>query len=68
MLDKWTGTAVGKMHVYGISQSDLAERLGVTSGYVSALLNQRERPKDAKKKINDAIAQILAERGEIETR
>lgn len=68
MLDKWTGTVVGKMHVYGITQSDLAARLGCTKGYISAMLHQKERPKNAKKKINDAIEQILAERGEIETR
>ena len=69
MLDKWTGTVVSKMHVYEITQQELADELGVTKGYVSSVLHQKVTPKNAKQRVTAALDAILARKtGEIETR
>ena len=68
MRDKWTGTVVAKMHIYGIRQGELAEKLKISAPYLSDILNCKEKPKDGKKKILEALDAIIAERGEIETR
>lgn len=61
MLDKWTGEVVGTMHIYGITNIQVAKKMGVTKGYVSALLNCKKRPKDAEFKTRKALNELLQE-------
>lgn len=68
MRDKWTGDVVKKMHIFEISNKELAAEMSRSASYVSDILNCRERPKNAKQKMNEAIERILSRRGEIETR
>ena len=61
-LEKWIAEAVGKMHIYGISQAELAERLGVCRNYVNKLLNEKETPKGAEERIKKALGELIAEK------
>ena len=63
MLPKeWTGDLVGLMHVQNISFAELAEELGVTNRYVSAILNSHKEPAGAEKRLRAAIDRIIERR------
>lgn len=62
MLEKWTGEVVGTMHIYGITNTELARKMGVHEKYLSALLNCRKTPKGAEFKTRMALNAILQER------
>lgn len=55
MIPIWTGQARSKMHLHGISQGDLAEVMGVTEQYISAIFNGKKTPKGAKERVNNAL-------------
>lgn len=59
-MEQWMGDAVGKMHINKITQSQLAERLGVSVDYISMILNGKKTPKDAEKRIMSALNEIIA--------
>ena len=40
--EEWTGIVVGKMHQWGITNSELANRCGYTTQYISMLLNGKK--------------------------
>jgi transcriptional regulator with XRE-family HTH domain len=58
-LDKWIAEAVGKMHIFGISQSELAEKIGIRREHLNRILNGKENPKEASNKILSAIDEII---------
>ena len=62
MPEKWTGEIVGKMHVYGISANDLAEKIGIHPKYLSKVLNGQRNPKDAKSYCRKAIDELIKEK------
>lgn len=64
MIEKWTGRLVGKMHIYGITLGDVAARLGVTTPYVSMILNGARKPKNARARLEAAVDEIIRELGE----
>ena len=68
MRDKWTGEVVKKMHIFEITNLQLAEELGKSPSYISDILNCKEKPKKAKENVNAAINRIIASRSGIETR
>ena len=39
MKEPWTGNVVGRMHVYGIKNDELARRCGYSPQYLSMVLN-----------------------------
>ena len=60
MLPKeWTGNLVGLMHTHGISFSELADELGVTNRYVSAILNSHKEPNGAEDRLFNAVNRII---------
>lgn len=64
MLPKeWTGNLVGLMHVHKITFSELAEELGVTNRYVSAIINGHKEPAGAEERLTAAANRILERRG-----
>ena len=63
ILDKWTGEVVGTMHIYRISFKKLAERMGVTNRYLSAILNCKKRPKDCENRVRQALNELIQESG-----
>ena len=64
ILDKWTGEVVGTMHIYRISFKKLAERMGVTNRYLSAILNCKKRPKGCEGRVRQALNELIQESGD----
>lgn len=59
MPKEWTGNLVGLMHNHGISFSELADELGVTNRYVSAILNSHKEPAGAEQRLGEAVQRII---------
>lgn len=59
MPKEWTGNLVGLMHTHGITFSELADELGVTNRYVSAILNSHKEPTGAEERLRDALNRII---------
>ena len=55
---KWTGTLVGFMHEHCISQIQLANELGLSTKYVSMVLNGHRDPADAEERFTAAAKRI----------
>lgn len=60
MPAKWTGDVVAALHVNGITQAELAAKMGVTVPYISMLLNGKKNSVGAKDRMMEAIQQIKA--------
>lgn len=61
-MEEWIGAAVGKMHINGISQGQVAEKLGVRGDYLNKILNGKENPYKAEERIMAAINEIIEEK------
>lgn len=61
-VPKWSASLVGKMHLYGVSQSQLAENLGISREFVNCVLNGRRELKGAKDRFNAALDEIIKSR------
>ena len=65
--EEWTGIVVGKMHQWGITQTELAKRCGYTTQYISMVLNGKKKFKNlnskenTKEKIQRALDEIITE-------
>lgn len=55
----WTGKAVGTMHVYGITQKDVADHVGMAEDYISMLLRGARTPAGAKERILQALNEMV---------
>ena len=62
MLEKWTGTLVGKMHVNRVTYEELANEMGVTKSYVSMILNGSRKPPEIRKRMEAAFDAVIAKR------
>lgn len=62
MLDKWIATAVGKMHLNKITQTELANKLGIRRDYLNKILNGVEKPANAQERITKALDELIAEK------
>lgn len=62
MVEKWTGRLVGKMHNERIRAEDVASELGVSTAYVSMILNGKRKPADAKGRFEAAVNTIIQRR------
>lgn len=60
MPAKWTGVAIGRMHVAKITNKMLAKELGWTEEYTSMVLNGKRAPKNAEAKVHAAIDRLEA--------
>ncbi len=60
MTAQWVGEIVGKLHIARIAHKELAEQMGVTSVYVSMVLNGKRTPKGAEARFNAALDELLA--------
>ena len=58
-MEKWIATVVGKMHLHKITQSELAERLGIRRDYLNKILNGAESPANAKERITKALDELI---------
>ena len=64
MKELWTGDLVGKMHVAGVTQEDLAAALGWNKAYISMILNGSRKPAGAREKLEAAFDSVVAGRKE----
>lgn len=62
MPAKWTGDVVAELHINGITQAELAAKMGVTVPYISMLLNGKKSATGAKDRMMEAIQKIKEER------
>lgn len=71
MPQSWTSDIIAEIHnakMGGvlIEHRQIATRIGWTPGYLSMVLNGKRAPKAAETKIRSALAEIIAERKNIE--
>lgn len=59
-MDKWTGELIGKMHNHKVTLQEIADKMGVTKGYVSMILNCQRKPPNAEERFNAALDEIIA--------
>ena len=59
-MEDWIANAVGKMHINGITQNQVAEKMSVSYQYLSEILNGKKKPQNAEKRVMAAIEEIIA--------
>lgn len=59
MLAQWLGDFVGRMHRHRVTITQLAQEMGVTREYLSAILNGHREPADIEKRMNDALDAVI---------
>lgn len=59
MPAQWTAEVVSKMHLHGITAKQLSEEVGVTSAYISMVLNGHRSPAGAEEKLNAALDRLI---------
>lgn len=64
----WTGDIVARLHVSGISQKELAAKMGIAATYVSSLLNGKRAVAGMYERMMAAIDEIEREKGKEDTR
>lgn len=62
MSEKWTGILIGKMHNERVTYEELANEMGVGKPYISMILNGSRKPKNIKKRMEEAFASVLEKR------
>ena len=62
MLAQWTGTLVGKMHIYEISHKELAAAVGWHPKYMSVVINGHKHPAGAEQTLMGALDRLIAEK------
>lgn len=64
MKPAWTGEAMSKLHLYSISQTEIANKIGCSREYVNGVLNGKHKSRKSKDDVEKAISQLIAERKE----
>lgn len=59
MPAQWTADIIGQMHVHKITGKSLAEKLGYTPEYVSAVLNGKREPKNAEQIFRKGLDELI---------
>lgn len=60
MPAQWTADIIGQMHIHKITGKSLAEKLGYTPEYVSAVLNGKREPKNAEQIFRGGLDELIA--------
>ena len=58
-MEKWIAEVVGLMHIHSISQTELAEKIGVGRPHLNKLLNGKESTKGAESRIKAALDELI---------
>lgn len=64
MPAQWTGELVGKMHIYGVSYRELADRIGCSNKWLSMVIHGHRSPKGAEQRFNAALDELIKEKEE----
>ncbi len=60
MRPAWTGEIVRKMHLYNITQTDLAFEMGFRNkSYISMILNGKRTPPNCKERMIAALDKLI---------
>lgn len=60
MPEKWTADLLGNMHLYGVTAKRLAEEVGWSPKYLSAVLNGHRTPRNAEQQLREAFTRIVS--------
>lgn len=60
-MEKWIAEVVGLMHIHGINQTELAEKVGVLRPHLNKILNGKVSPKGAEDRIKNALNELIKE-------
>lgn len=63
-MENWIADCIGKMHIHGIKQGDVADEMGVRRDYLNKILNGKETPKGIEDRVSKAIDALIARRSE----
>ena len=64
-MNEWIGEAVGLMHLNKIKAKEVAEQMGVTSVYLSMIMNGKKKVKDDERMKSRVFEAIEAKRQEV---
>lgn len=59
MPAQWTGRIVGQIHNNRLTAKELAREVGWNDKYLSQVLNSEDPPKDAERKLTEALNRII---------
>ena len=59
MIEQWICVFVGKMHQNRITQRELSKHMGVSTTWISDVLNCKRSSKDAEQKFNKALDELI---------
>lgn len=62
MPAQWTGDVIGKMHVFCITQTDMAKAMGCSREYTNKVMNGKCTPAGAEQKFRAALDALIAEK------
>lgn len=62
MPEEWTGELIGDMHNAGVSRAEVAKELGVSTAYVTMVLNGIRTPEGAEEKLRAAFERVKGAR------
>ena len=62
-MEKWIAGVVGKMHIHSITQTELAEKVGITRVFLNRVLNGKEKGSNMKERITAALDELIKEKG-----
>ena len=62
MKDIWAANIKAKMFLCSITDSMIAESLGVSRQYVNMMLNGKRAPKGSREKLEAAVEKLIAEK------
>ena len=60
MPAQWTADIIGQMHINKVTGKALAEKLGYTPEYVSAVLNGKREPKNGEQIFRRGLDELIA--------
>lgn len=58
MPEEWTGRLIGDMHNAGVSRAEVARELGLSTAYVTMVLNGIRTPEGAEEKLRAAFERV----------
>lgn len=59
MPAQWTGRVIGELHNNNLTAKELAKEVGWNDKYLSQVLNSENPPKDAERKLTDALNRLI---------
>jgi transcriptional regulator with XRE-family HTH domain len=61
-MEKWISGVVGKMHVHKVTQTELANKIGIRRDYLNKILGGIEKPSNARMRITAALDELIKQK------